>query len=603
MAVRYVTIGQYPDVRIECRGKIAEILQEQANPGTYASPEDVTGCTLEMGTDGFWAGNLGAITANMAQALPTSKLSQTGVTAIINGNVSSWNSGTWVSIGGSISVSTVFYVNSGFTGSVELGTINNPYKTLDSALASVTAATRIEMVPGSYTSAGGTWPAYPISIMGGGSTLTLSGAATVKASYFSLNLNVVGNVVYAGASTDRYYLIGGTSTGNVTLTTGLLHDEGRSLLGGTVTVNGGSLEIISTTITSQIVHTAGQLLIQNTNINATKSTAMITSTATAATDAVGITNSFVTNLGTGTALDLSANTSSLNYLANTNFSTASAASVIGGSSGAIQVADCNYTVTPTGSVFTGTNWGYLGPRVLTGQMTGTNAGNTPGWISIANTSTGRGFYANNTSAGGGFYANNTSAGGGFYANNTSTGQGFYAYNTSAGQGFYAYNASTASGFSANNASTGQGFYAYNASTGQGFSAYNTSTGQGFYANNTSTASGDVAVFDASTSSSTGRALVVKGGEASAWTNISTATTLYKYSNRRIAVTAASTLTIDTTAIAATSEWIITSRNVAVTITTSGSLIYHGAALASSVTIPATQSLIRVVCDGTYVYIY
>ena len=526
MAVRYVTIGQYPDVRIECRGKIAEILQEQANPGTYASPEDVTGCTLEMGTDGFWAGNLGAITANMAQALPTSKLSQTGVTAIINGNVSSWNSGTWVSIGGSISVSTVFYVNSGFTGSVELGTINNPYKTLDSALASVTAATRIEMVPGSYTSAGGTWPAYPISIMGGGSTLTLSGAATVKASYFSLNLNVVGNVVYAGASTDRYYLIGGTSTGNVTLTTGLLHDEGRSLLGGTVTVNGGSLEIISTTITSQIVHTAGQLLIQNTNINATKSTAMITSTATAATDAVGITNSFVTNLGTGTALDLSANTSSLNYLANTNFSTASAASVIGGSSGAIQVADCNYTVTPTGSVFTGTNWGYLGPRVLTGQMTGTNAGNTPGWISIANTSTGRGFYANNTSAGGGFYANNTS-----------------------------------------------------------------------------TASGDVAVFDASTSSSTGRALVVKGGEASAWTNISTATTLYKYSNRRIAVTAASTLTIDTTAIAATSEWIITSRNVAVTITTSGSLIYHGAALASSVTIPATQSLIRVVCDGTYVYIY
>ena len=548
MAVRYVTIGQYPDVRIECRGKIAEILQEQANPGTYACPEDVTGCTLEMGTDGFWAGNLGTITTIVAQALPTSKLSQTGVFAIIDGNVSSWNSGTWVSVGGGIPVSTVLYVNSGYTGSVELGTINNPYKTLDSAIAKVSQPTRIDLAPGNYTSAGGTWPAYPISIMGGGSTVTLSGTATVTASYFSLNLNVVGNVIYAGASTDRYYLIGGASAGDVTLTTGLLHDEGRSLLGGTVTVNGGALEIISTTDTSQITHTAGQLLVQNSNINSTKSTAMITSTATGATDAIAITNSFVTNLGTGTALDLSANTSSLNYLANTNFTTASAASVIGGSSGAIQVADCNYTVAPTGSTFTGTNWGYLGARVLTGQMTGTNSGSTDGWIALTNSGTGRGFVANNTS-------------------------------------------------------TGWGFYAYNPSMGRGFFANNTSAGQGFYASNSLTASGDAIVADASSAPSTGRALVVKGGEASAWSTVSTATTLYKYSNRRIAVTAASTLTIDATAIAATSEWIITSRNVAVTIATSGSLIYHGAALASSVTIPATQSLIRVVCDGGYVYVY
>ena len=56
MAVRYVEIGQYPDVRREVRGNLSEILVATANPGTYAAPEDVTGCFLEMGTDGKWDG-------------------------------------------------------------------------------------------------------------------------------------------------------------------------------------------------------------------------------------------------------------------------------------------------------------------------------------------------------------------------------------------------------------------------------------------------------------------------------------------------------------------------------------------------------------------
>ena len=49
-------------------------------------------------------------------------------------------------------------------------------------------------------------------------------------------------------------------------------------------------------------------------------------------------------------------------------------------------------------------------------------------------------------------------------------------------------------------------------------------------------------------------------------------------------------------------WLIISRNAVVTLATSGSLIYHGTALASSVTIPATQSLINVECDGSKCYI-
>ena len=70
MAVRYVEIGQYPDVRREVRGNLSEILVATANPGTYAAPEDVTGTFLEMGTDGLWTGaSVGALTQAQADAL------------------------------------------------------------------------------------------------------------------------------------------------------------------------------------------------------------------------------------------------------------------------------------------------------------------------------------------------------------------------------------------------------------------------------------------------------------------------------------------------------------------------------------------------------
>ena len=72
MAARYVRIGQYPDYRDEIRGKLSEILASTANPGTYAAPEDVAGCTLEMGADGLWTGNVGTLTQVQADALVAS---------------------------------------------------------------------------------------------------------------------------------------------------------------------------------------------------------------------------------------------------------------------------------------------------------------------------------------------------------------------------------------------------------------------------------------------------------------------------------------------------------------------------------------------------
>ena len=73
MAVRYVRIGQHPDYRDEVRGTLAEILAAPANPGAFAVPDDVTGCFLEMGADGKWAGpSVGNLTQAQADALVSS---------------------------------------------------------------------------------------------------------------------------------------------------------------------------------------------------------------------------------------------------------------------------------------------------------------------------------------------------------------------------------------------------------------------------------------------------------------------------------------------------------------------------------------------------
>ena len=71
MAVRYVEIGQHPDIRRELRGTLAEVLTAPSpNPGTFAMPEDVAGCFLEMGLDGKWTGaSVGTMPKATADAL------------------------------------------------------------------------------------------------------------------------------------------------------------------------------------------------------------------------------------------------------------------------------------------------------------------------------------------------------------------------------------------------------------------------------------------------------------------------------------------------------------------------------------------------------
>ena len=99
MAVRYVEIGQYPDVRREVRGTLAEILVSTANPGTYAAPEDVTGCFLEMGADGKWdgasVGSFGSV--GELNALPTAYLAL-GARASVLGVQYTYGAGGWVAL-------------------------------------------------------------------------------------------------------------------------------------------------------------------------------------------------------------------------------------------------------------------------------------------------------------------------------------------------------------------------------------------------------------------------------------------------------------------------------------------------------------------------
>lgn len=238
------------------------------------------------------------------------------------------------------------------------------YTTIDAAIAAATARNKpvvIELDPaGTYTSAGGTFPVLPIIVRGNNATVTLASAITVTGTYVAENLNVVGNVIYAGASTDRYYLKGGTEIGNITLTSGTLHDEGRTLMGGTITVNGGVFEAITVVCTSFLIHHGGAVFVQNMNFNAAKSTALIVSDASAVTSAFQMQGGSVTNLGTGKALDFSANTQPMraaNAFVNVAFKAATHAIVSMGASNYI-ISNCDTSlVTDIVSGGASPNWG------------------------------------------------------------------------------------------------------------------------------------------------------------------------------------------------------------------------------------------------------
>lgn len=571
----YRSLGNGINGAVECIDTLANILALTLGSAvtsttvparSKASPNDVAGCTLEMGAAG-WLGNIGTLTEAQLDALPTTSLGAGATVTVWDTSLVSkfWTGHVWqvqitaTSIG--LLTTTSIYVDGNRTDTyTPTGTTAAPHKTITAALATVTQPTQIVIATGTYTESATAFPAFPLVFFANNAQVTFTNALTIQSSFRSYDANLIGNITYSGAATDRYFLSGGYRSGNITLTNGLLHVEGSSLLSGLVTVAGGTLEILATTCTSQFSHTAGNFLMQQTNVNGANATAMIASTASSASSSFQIVNSIVANLGTGTALDISGNTQATahaNGIANSNFLTASAASVIGGSA-VLEVADCNYTVPPTGTGFTGTNWGFLGNRT----------------ISTGSSITG--------------YGTGTIAP--FVANNILPGRGFAAYNTSSGIGFYV-----------SNGSFGRGFVADNNFSGMGFDAYNTSSGTGVHSNNTSTSTGIAARFE---NAGSGVSLSVQGSTVFDPAINSGSVTLYKYSNNKQAFSGSGTVTIDVGAIGAYCNFELLTRNVALTLTTSGgaAVIYKGGAAVASVSLPATQSCWNIKCDGTYVYI-
>jgi hypothetical protein len=220
---------------------------------------------------------------------------------------------------------------------------------------------------GTYSTVGGNFPAIPMVIYGNGATVTLTNPVRVNASWRAYDLSITGNVCFNGASTSRYYLTGGTTTGTDTINAGYLHYEERSLTGGSLIQNGGTVKIIGTSVSSTIAHKAGSLQISTSNFTGTQAGALITSTASGATDNVRVLGGSFTNSGAGTIFDFAGNsvtTAGANSLHGASFKTTTAASIIGGTE-LITVADCDVSIVPTGTKYRSPNWAGLTLRAVT----------------------------------------------------------------------------------------------------------------------------------------------------------------------------------------------------------------------------------------------
>lgn len=86
-------------------GSLAYILaQTNVKQGTKALPNDVAGCTLEMGADGLWTGaSVGTLTQVQADALVASGALasvKVGTPGTVEGSLMHWDGSAWVVVGG-----------------------------------------------------------------------------------------------------------------------------------------------------------------------------------------------------------------------------------------------------------------------------------------------------------------------------------------------------------------------------------------------------------------------------------------------------------------------------------------------------------------------
>jgi len=257
------------------------------------------------------------------------------------------------------------------------GSINRPFKTISSSLSSITKASSLHIAASTYTEDSAvTLPNYPIVSYGNGSTITYTNGLTVQNPNFTrYDLNTIGTTTFSSSSIGRVLINGGSVTGNITVN-GLTDIKSCSLLGGTITVNSnGQFLAIVCTITSQITGN-GYILIENNNINATKSTPLVTSTTGGK---LIIANCIITNLGTGGGVLCNNGATTVpNLITNNAISVASGAPVACGTSVTIYSRN-----TIGGGINTGT--GYM---AVTSDLIGTTI------MAIGSDATGDIYYRN-----------------------------------------------------------------------------------------------------------------------------------------------------------------------------------------------------------------
>ena len=212
------------------------------------------------------------------------------------------------------------------------GTIQRPYKTLAAAITAMSGPTTVVLVPSTtaYT-ASGTVPNYPLTLYGNNTATTVT-SLTFQNSYTAYDVvdTVSGTITFNGGSSAVYRFVGGTLAGNVTLTSGSLTVKDRSMLGGTVTVNGGTLQSYYTVWTSLLNQTAGIVILDKCNWNTGKSGYLLTSSG----GQISATNTTVTNTSTGGGISANNGATALapNAMMNVVVTTLSGTAYTGGSS-------------------------------------------------------------------------------------------------------------------------------------------------------------------------------------------------------------------------------------------------------------------------------
>jgi hypothetical protein len=170
------------------------------------------------------------------------------------------------------------------------GSQKRPFKTVSSALATMSGPTTVMMAPAIYTETVAlTVPNYPLTVYGNGATLNLL-SATIVANYtaYDLNIAATADIQFAGATgVERFILRNGSRKGSVNLTSGTLDLQACTQTWNTtsdvLTVSGTGLLLeigcINTLPVNQTSATS-QVLIENSIWNTSRAnTYLLNSTA------------------------------------------------------------------------------------------------------------------------------------------------------------------------------------------------------------------------------------------------------------------------------------------------------------------------------------